>query len=154
MQLSKAHVILRLFNMATLTPYSFRKLVLCSPYISDELFLGIFPKYKTINIPLIIITRPDTAQVLLNKIKPINNLIEIISISNLHAKIYLACGNDERDSVAVIGSFNFTNSAMNKNVEFGIRINGNTPTFKQLISSIEKTLNQMARIGQKELFYE
>lgn len=85
-----------------------------------------------------IITNEVTAESLKVQLGPLDGKIRITACKDLHAKVYVACGVDERDSVALIGSFNLTNGALHKNVELGIKLTGSKEEERRLISELER----------------
>ena len=126
------------------TPQSYRRLLLCAPFISEGVLCrGIAPN-STVRVPTLVITRPGTARRLLSACRKLKGAVAVASLPNLHAKVYLACGTDERDSVALIGSFNLTAAALGLNYELGVCIRGSSPELRRQIGELERRLLQQA----------
>ena len=145
MKLSNAQEILGLIHLASRTPQSYRRLIICAPFISEDLLCNKIAPNGIVRVPTLIITCPKTAQHLFLLYKEWRGSFTIASIPSLHAKVYLACGRDERDSVAILGSFNLTNAALNGNYELGLRFVGNSPEVRKLISKMESKLILMTQ---------
>jgi HKD family nuclease len=140
MKLSNTQEILGLIHLVNRTPQSYRQLIICAPFISEDLLSNKVAPNGILRVPTMIITSPNTAQQLFSLCKEWKGHFMIVSVKSLHAKVYLACGRDERDSVAILGSFNLTNSALNGNYELGLRFVGNSHELRKLISKIENKL--------------
>jgi hypothetical protein len=140
MKLTNAQGVLDLIRLANRTPQSYRQLIICSPFVSESLLRTKVAPNRVIHVPTFIITRPETARQLALEWKKWNGTLIIIAIPNLHAKAYLACGRDDRDSVAILGSFNVTMAALDENVELGVQFVGNTPESRELITTLERKL--------------
>jgi hypothetical protein len=147
MTLSDGKEILRLIHLVTRTPQSYRLLIICTPFISGGLINSLWGHKNTINVPILIITHPDTSRNIVKGYQKCYEKITIASISNLHAKVYLACGNDDKDSIAILGSFNFTMHALDTNIELGVRFSGKNPEFRRLITALENKLMAIAKIN-------
>lgn len=146
MKLVSAHGILDLLRLANRTPQSYRQVIICSPFISESLLVSKIAPNRNVQIPTVIITRPSTAhQLALEPIKGHGQLI-IVSIPNLHAKVYAACGRDDRDSVAILGSFNATTAALGENLELGVQFAGNSPESRRFLITLEDKLLGIARL--------
>ena len=120
MKVSNTQSILGLIRLAGRAPKNHRRLILSAAFISANFLCAKLGRSVT-QVPTVIITRPDTIPLILQELKTWRGLLALGSVANLHAKVYLACGRDERDSVALVGSFNLTAAALNTNVEIGIR---------------------------------
>jgi|ETNmetMinimDraft_13_1059891.scaffolds.fasta_scaffold37523_2 HKD family nuclease len=145
MELSNAQGILGLIHLASRTPQSYRRIIICTPFISEDLLCNKIAPNGIVRVPTLIITCPKAAQNLFPLCKEWKGSFMITSIPSLHAKVYLACGRDERDSVAILGSFNLTNAALNGNYELGLRFVGNSPEVRKLISKMESKLILMTQ---------
>lgn len=146
MKLSDGQGIVSLIRLVSRTPQSYRRLILCAPFISEGLLKSKIAHDGILRIPTLVITRPETARSLVSLGKSWKGPIEIAFIRNLHAKVYIACGKQEDDSVAVIGSFNLTAAALESNFELGLRLVGNSPQFRQIIFALESQLIAMAEL--------
>lgn len=149
MQISSTKEILRVLYLVSRTPQSYRLLIICSPFITIDLLKNKVAPNGLVRVPTLIITRPDTYNLLLSVCKAWKGPISIMGVQNLHAKVYIACGKDERDSIAVLGSFNFTGAAFNENIEIGICTIGSTGEFRKVINDLERKLIQIARNGRR-----
>jgi len=118
---------------------------LCAPFISMDFLYEKLGRRSLAHVPTVIITRPDTVPVILKELNAWRGPLALGSVPNLHAKVYLACGRDERDSVAVIGSFNLTVAALDTNLELGVRFTGHTLEGRRAIRVLETRLMRMAR---------
>lgn len=143
MTLINARMILSLIHLALCTPQSYRRLLLCSPFISETLVLTKIVSKGFARLPILIITRPETARRIEANIE---NLF-VVTVPNLHAKVYIACGKDDRDSIAIIGSFNMTNAAIDENIEIGIKLVGSSQDDRNIITKLE---NKLLWIAQKK----
>ena len=144
MKLTNAQEILGLIHLVLGSPQSYRRLIICTPFISESLLTILIGRKWNVNVPLLILTHPNSVKKLPRRFQQRENPITIVAISNLHAKVYLGCGKEERDSVAVLGSFNFTKTALHSNFELGIRFSGKTPQLKHLIVTLERRLMTLA----------
>jgi PLD-like domain len=144
MKLTDAKAVLGLTRLAGRTPQSYRRLLLCAPFISEKFFRTKVGPRSFAHVPTVIITHPDTIPLILRESRLWPGPLTVASIPNLHAKVYIACGKDERDSVAIVGSFNLTSAAFDTNLEVGIRLVGNTPEHRRLINSLEALLMRTA----------
>lgn len=144
MKIGDAREIFSLIRLATFTPQSYRRLIICAPFVSNSVLLSNICRNGAALLPTIIITHPETAKHLV----PICRKYKALSlgtIQRLHAKIYMACGKVDEDSVALIGSFNMTAAAFNHNFELGVRVTASSPQLRQLIRSMENRLLSMAQ---------
>lgn len=138
MKISTAEDITRLACLVNKTPQCFRRFVVCAPFVSWEVLVGhIMPGGKA-RVSIDIITNEETAENLKEKLGHKAGKIRITARKDLHAKVYVACGVDARDSVALIGSFNLTHGALHKNLELGIKLTGNKEEERRLISELER----------------
>jgi hypothetical protein len=144
MRIGDAREILSLFRLATFTTQSYRHLIVCAPFVSDRLLFSKVAPNGAALIPTIVITRPEMARLLSMQIGS-RRALALGYIPNLHAKVYIACGKADEDSVALVGSFNMTVAAINENFELGIRLTANTPERSRLIRAIENRLLSMAK---------
>ena len=136
MKLTNTRMVFGLVHRALSTPQSYRRLLLCSPFISESLLLTKILSKGFPRLPILIITRLETARrIVANK----ENLF-IVAVPNLHAKVYIACGKDERDSIAIIGSFNMTTAAIDENIEIGIKLVGSNQDNRNIITKLENKL--------------
>jgi hypothetical protein len=143
--LSNAKDIFSLIRLVARTPQSYRRLVICAPFMSEILIRSIICNI-TKKVPMLIITHPDTGHDLVSMVKKYQGNITIAYIPNLHAKAYLACGREDCDSIAIIGSFNLTMPAIDKNIEIGVRFSGKTMEFRRLIIALENKLLSIANL--------
>ncbi len=143
MKLSDAREILGLIHMALCTPQSYRSLIVCAPFISSSVFNAKILNNRKLKVPVLVITAPATERQIDAAIGDKRKDVQIISIPNLHAKVYIACGKDERDSLAIVGSFNFTEAALEDNIELGIRLDGHDPESRSLITKLERTIGDI-----------
>ncbi len=149
MKLSNTQEILGLIHLVSRTPQSYRRLIICTPFISEDLLCNKIAPNGIVRVSTLIITSPKVSQHLFPLCKEWKGSITIAPIPSLHAKVYLACGRDERDSVAILGSFNLTNAALTENYELGLRFAGNSPELRKLISKME---NKLILMTQRKLY--
>jgi hypothetical protein len=146
MKLTNSQGIDRLIRLAQYTPGGYRRLVICAPFISEELLRKKAAPTGVVKLPTIVITRPETASRLIPICRSWRGPISIASLPNLHANVYLACGKDERDTVAMLGSFNLTVAAMDVNFELGARLTGRSPEYRHQLLELERTLLRLSRV--------
>lgn len=146
MKITNSQEIERLIRLAHRTPHNYRRLLLCAPFISEDVLRRKIAPSGVVRLPTTIITRPDTARQLLPFCSSWKGPLTIASLHNLHAKVYLVCGKDERDSVVLIGSFNFTGAALDENFELGVCFTGSDSERRRQISEVERVLLRMARV--------
>jgi phosphatidylserine/phosphatidylglycerophosphate/cardiolipin synthase-like enzyme len=140
MKIASNKDILGLFSMVNRTPHAYRRLIVCAPFISPDLLYNKIAINGDVRVPTIVITTPDTACKFSLLNQKISKRFTIRKVLNLHAKIYLACGISSSDSIAIIGSYNFTMSALYKNFELGIRLGATLPQTHRIILCLEKKL--------------
>lgn len=140
MKLCDARETLKLLHLVNRTPQSYRQVVVCAPYIREDLFLSeVTPGRKAI-VPTIILTIPDTASRLAIKSQLISGPLIIKSSADLHAKVYLLCGKDRKDSQAIIGSSNLTQKSISANLEISLRLSGRIRDEQAIIDALERKL--------------
>jgi hypothetical protein len=142
MKITNSDGLINLLRRVARMPQSYRRLVLCAPFISEEVLCRRIAPNGTVRVPTLIITRPETARQILVACRSLKGAVSIASIPNLHAKVYLACGMDGRDSIALIGSFNLTAAALRLNYEVGVCIQGSSPNLRRQIEELENRLLQ------------
>ena len=120
---------------------AYRLLLLCAPFISSKLLLHVAGFGRHVPVLTTVLTIPKTAQELLAV--NLSGPFRIASIPGFHAKVYIACGKDDRDSVAIIGSFNLTHFGLNRNYELGVQISGTDSNERSLIKGAEQTLKRI-----------
>jgi hypothetical protein len=150
MRVGNAQEVLGVIRLACRTPQSYRRVILCAPFISANFLRTRLGRRSMACVPSVIITRSETVPLVLKELQSWRGHFAVGSIPNLHAKVYLACGRDEVDSVAVIGSFNLTVAALDTNVEFGVRFAGDTPERRRAIKVLETKLMRMAEFVPSE----
>lgn len=150
MRVVNAQDVLGLIRRACRTPQSYRRVILCAPFISANFLRTRLGRRSMARVPAVIITRPETVPLVLTELKSWRGCFAVASIPNLHAKVYLACGRDEFDSVALIGSFNLTVAALNTNMEVGVRFIGDTSERRRAIKELETRLMRMAKFVPSE----
>ena len=123
---------------------------MCAPFISSVFIRNLLTRHGTLPVPTLIITHPKTAMSLGVPKNGLDVRIHLRSIPSLHAKVYMACGWDERDSVVVMGSHNMTTAAVNTNFEIGIRLVGTEPRAQRLILHLENRLVRISQLYTKE----
>lgn len=144
MKIGDSREIFSLLRLATFTPQSYRRLIVCAPFISNSVLLSHIFRNGAALLPTVIITHPETAKHLAMTFQNYKDLT-LGAIPRLHAKIYIACGIVDEDSIALIGSFNMTMAALNGNFELGVRVTACSSQHRRLIRSIENRLLSMAQ---------
>jgi len=140
MKITNNRDILGLFSMVNRTPHAYRRLVVCAPFISPELVYSKITVNGKVRVPTIVITRPETVCKFSLLNQDILEQLTLKKVSNLHAKIYMACGISSSDSIAIVGSYNLTMSALYVNFEIGIRLVATLPKERRIITSLEEKL--------------
>lgn len=140
MKIANNRDILGLFSMVNRTPHAYRRLLVCAPFISANLVYSKITVNGKVRVPTIVITRPETACKFSLLNQDILKQLTLKKVSNLHAKIYMACGRSSSDSIAIVGSHNLTMSALYENFEIGIRLVATLPKARRIITSLEEKL--------------
>jgi hypothetical protein len=148
MKLATARDFLRLFHMVGRAPFNYRRLIICSPYVSPELLTLLLTPNLRVKVPALVITNTDTIGALPNN--AFSGCFALEVVKNLHAKAYVACGTDVRNSIAIIGSFKLTKAAIATNLEIGVWLQGRSQAERQLIELLENILTKMAHHGPRE----
>lgn len=138
MNLVSGSEVLVLMEKVRANPIVYRKLLLCAPFISHKLLLHIAGFSRRVPVSTIVFTSPETAQEL--SAVNLSGPIRIVSVRRIHAKVYIACGKDDRNSLAIMGSFNLTHFGLARNFELGIKITGADCQERNLIKRAEQTL--------------
>ncbi len=133
MNLVSADEVLGLMKKVRSERGAYRLLLLCAPFISQKFLLHITGLARRVPVSTIVLTNPETAQEL--SAVSLSGPLKVVSVPGIHAKVYIACGKDDRDSLAIIGSFNLTHFGLTRNFELGIIILGQSA--KSVISSKE-----------------
>jgi hypothetical protein len=146
MRLTNSRDIEKLIRLALRAPQSYRRLLLCAPFITGDVLRRNVAPGGIVRLPTVVVTRPETAGQLIPACRALKGPLSFATLPNLHAKIYIACGKDERDSVALVGSFNLTAAALGENYELGVRFSGGATEQRRQIIELERNLMRMARI--------
>jgi len=141
MNLVSGSEVLGLMEKVRANPIVYRKLLLCAPFISHSLLLHSAGFSQRVPVLTTVLTTPGTALEL--STVSLSGSLEIASVPGFHAKVYIACGKDDRDSAAIIGSFNLTNSGLNRNFEIGIQVTGADCRERDLIKRLEQRLTRI-----------
>lgn len=141
MKLVSGNEVLGLMQRVRAEPRAYRQIFLCAPFISPNLLLHITGFGRRVPVSTTVLTNPGTA-VELSAVR-LAGPFEVTPIPGFHAKIYIACGKEERDSVAIIGSFNFTDFGLNRNFEMGVQITGADCQERDLIKRVEQRLTRI-----------
>ena len=144
MKIANDRDILGLFSMVHRTPHAYRRLIVCAPFISPDLLYSKITINGKVRVPTIVITRPETACNFFLLNQHLVRQFTIKKVLNLHAKVYMACGISHSDTIAIVGSYNLTRSALYKNFELGIRLVGTLPQTHRIIISLEQKLLNMS----------
>lgn len=146
MRLINSQDVERLIHLALRSPHSYRKLLLCAPFISEDVLRRNVAPGGKVGLPTVVVTHPETAGQLIPSCRAVKGPLSFATIPNLHAKVYIACGRDERDSVALVGSFNLTAAALGENYELGVRFSGGPAAQRRQIIELERKILRMARV--------
>lgn len=141
MNLVSGNEVLGLMEKVRSRPIAYRLLFLCAPFISHKLLLHIAGFGRRVPVSTTVITNPGTAQEL--STVSLSGPLRIASVPGFHAKVYIACGRDDHDSVAIIGSFNLTNFGLARNFELGVQITGVDCQERNIIKRVEQTLTRI-----------
>ncbi len=103
-----------------------RSIKVISPFIEKNAVDGLLSEIKKKNLQGKLITKFSTEDFIcgVNNLDSLQNLLdygfEIAAINSLHSKLYLF-----DDSVAIVGSANFTSAGLSKNIELSVKFDGN-----------------------------
>jgi hypothetical protein len=141
------------FKTVARAPFNFTSVLICSPYITPTLLKPLLTLRGKMCVPTTIITLPETSKSLKDYLPSRSQNIRIASVNTLHAKAYLGIGVDPGFSVLILGSFNLTESALNRNIELGLKFQGNDKSLITIISAFEKKLVSIFKNNAEERCY-
>lgn len=149
MRLVDAGGMAKFLNQVLSTPYNYKRIVICAPFISCDIVDTIAHSVKFTKLPVLILTLPETAIMLRSECDELPMPVSIIGHPLLHAKMYFASGEHNQNSLALIGSFNLTVSALHDNVEAGVLLAGTDDVGRKMIRDVETFLKRIASNGRK-----
>jgi phosphatidylserine/phosphatidylglycerophosphate/cardiolipin synthase-like enzyme len=149
MKLINSHAVLEIINVVMRAPHNYQKLIVCSPFVKEELLSLLKGLQGKIPLSVQIYTLPETYKTLISNDKSNIKNLTIKAIPHLHAKAYIAYGKVDRDSIALVGSFNFTEAAIKRNFEVGIILSSIIPEEGIIIKKLIQKLNNIASYGKE-----
>lgn len=126
LKVTTSDTLLKFLNFVETRSNDLKEVGLVAPYLEFNCpklmkrWHRVLTKLKRDNIRVVLITKKSGSNGHLSILKAFQDIIETrkpIFIDNLHAKLYMAIGKERCGSLAILTSANFTQAAIQKNIE-------------------------------------
>lgn len=121
---ASAKDIIELFHRVLVLPERYKEVIVCSPFIcrriqAELVYLQVATRRA--QCALSVITSPSVANELIKQLPARRGRsgTPVVSITSLHAKVYVAVARRRKESRAIVTSANLTNAGISRNVEIG-----------------------------------
>jgi len=129
-------------------PFRYSQVVICSPYIDTQLqtwMTRFAVAAGNFGCAVRIITKVSEIPAIL-KFWPERSYFgprSLITVSQLHAKVYLALGRERRDSQVMVTSANLTEAGLSKNIELGLLVHASSFEGARIVEEIRRFLESL-----------
>jgi phosphatidylserine/phosphatidylglycerophosphate/cardiolipin synthase-like enzyme len=142
------HDLERFFEGIESAPSRYSQVIICSPYIDEEL-------QTRIALFAVVAQKSGCAVRIITKVSELPSTLKawpernhfgprsLIAVPQLHAKVYLALGRDRRDSQVMVTSANLTEAGLSKNIEFGLLVHASSLEGARIVEEVRRFLESL-----------
>jgi HKD family nuclease len=146
---STGHDVVRMLDRVARTPARYSDVVVCCPFIGDDLMprlLSLLERANATRCTIRVVTSHESANALIGRLSTKHVMCRryVIGRTRLHAKVYLAIARRHVDSEAIVTSANLTRGGTVDNIELGVRAVPSCDAGRRLLDDIHHFVRRLA----------